>query len=81
MANKEMTKDDMHYSGRFFTTEELAARWAPMKPETLEIWRQRKKGPQWVRLEDGTRPPIRYPVEAVDAWERDHTMPTAGDSQ
>lgn len=63
-----------HYKGEFLTTEQLAERWK-MKVETLEIWRQRKKGPKWVRLTEGKRPSIRYALEVIEAYEMQNTMP------
>lgn len=62
-----------HYKGEFLTTEQLAERWS-MKVETLEIWRQRKKGPNFVKLTDGKRPSIRYPIETIHAYEATHTI-------
>jgi len=60
------------YKGDFLTTEQLAERWN-MKVETLEIWRQREKGPNFVKLTDGKRPSIRYPIETIHAYEAKHT--------
>jgi len=62
-----------HYKGEFLTTEQLAERWN-MEVGTLEIWRQRKKGPNWVKLTDGKRPSIRYPIETIHAYEATHTI-------
>lgn len=62
------------YSGEFLTTEQLAERWN-MQPETLEVWRQRKKGPKWVRLTEGKRPSIRYPIELIHEYEAANTRP------
>lgn len=60
---------------KFLTTEELADRWK-MKVETLEIWRQRKKGPPFVKLTDGKRPSIRYSLAAIEAYEKAQTQAT-----
>lgn len=62
------------YKGEFFTTEQLADRWK-MKVETLEIWRQRGKGPKWIKLTDGQRPSIRYPIETIHEYEAANTRP------
>lgn len=67
-----MKQSEMRYSGHFLTTEELAARWKK-KAATLEIWRQRKQGPDYIKLTDGSRPSILYPIEAIDAYEKIHT--------
>lgn len=66
---------DTQYSGEFFTTEQLAERWG-IKPETLEVWRQRGKGPKWIRLTEGKRPSIRYPIELIHEYEAANTMPS-----
>lgn len=69
-----------NYKGEFLTTEQLADRWG-MKVETLEIWRQRGKGPKWIRLSEGKRPSIRYPLELIHQYEALNTMPSTGKSE
>lgn len=49
------------------TTKE-AATVLGVKPNTLEIWRHKGKGPPFVRLGDGSCAPIRYVRAAVSEW-------------
>lgn len=45
------------------TDRELAAMLA-VKPATLRVWRWRKKGPPWVKVERS----VRYRLEDVERW-------------
>lgn len=51
------------------TPEQLARRWN-MSAGTLKNWRAQGRGPRYVALTDGKRPPIRYLVADVEAYER-----------
>ena len=35
---------------------------------TLEAWRGRSEGPEWMKLGAGSRAPVRYRQAAVDAY-------------
>lgn len=59
-------RDDM------LKTSELAARWR-LHPDTLKTWRRLGKGPDWVQL-GGPMGPILYKKEAVEEYERTHTI-------
>ena len=49
----------------FLTSAELAARWR-LRPQTLANWRHTGQGPPFIRV--GNR--VRYPIEAVESFER-----------
>lgn len=53
---------------KHLTTEELAERWK-MEPGTLEVWRQRKKGPSFIKIGDTPQAKVLYPIEEVEAYE------------
>ncbi|WP_134496587.1 helix-turn-helix domain-containing protein [Microvirga pakistanensis] len=52
---------------RLLTTEEVATLLS-IAPATAVFWRSQKQGPTWVRLGRGRRAPIRYRLEAVEAY-------------
>lgn len=56
------------------STAELADRWK-MSPITLQNWRQKRKGPPWVKL---GRQKL-YRIADVEAYERDN-MNTTGET-
>jgi Helix-turn-helix domain len=39
-----------------------------IKPNTLEIWRHKGKGPPFIKLADAPQAPVRYCRSAVAAW-------------
>ena len=39
-----------------------------IKPNTLEIWRCRAKGPQFVKMGDAPQAPVRYQRSVVMEW-------------
>ena len=49
------------------TTKE-AASVLSVKPNTLEIWRHKGRGPPFVRLGDGPCAPIRYVRAELSSW-------------
>lgn len=50
------------------TNAEAAAR-IGVKPNTLEIWRTKGKGPKFIKLDpDSLRSPIRYREADIDEW-------------
>jgi len=51
------------------TSEQLAARWS-MAVGTLKNWRAQGKGPPFIPLTDGERPPIVYRLKDVIAYEK-----------
>lgn len=54
------------------TTAQLAERWS-MDPVTLRRWRARGKGPSWIKLGDAGNSLVRYPLEAIELYEREQT--------
>jgi len=45
-----------------------------IKPNTLEIWRTKGKGPKWVKADpESPRSPIRYRVADIEAWMNERT--------
>lgn len=54
---------------KHFTPDELAAELG-VKRRTLSHWRMTGRGPGYVRYSE--RGPVRYPVEAVEAWKAEH---------
>jgi ferric-dicitrate binding protein FerR (iron transport regulator) len=52
---------------RLLTTEDVAAMLG-IAPATAIWWRSQKQGPSWIRLGRGRRAPIRYRLEAVEAY-------------
>lgn len=49
----------------FLTTAELAERWR-ISVHTINGWRARSEGPEWVKLETGT---VLYRASVILAWE------------
>lgn len=49
-------------------TNEEAAALIGIKPNTLEIWRVRGKGPKFIKLGESKQAPIRYRRSDVLAW-------------
>jgi hypothetical protein len=54
-------------SRHLLTTEDVAAMLG-IAPATAIWWRSQKQGPSWIRLGRGRRSPIRYRLEAVEAY-------------
>lgn len=57
-------------------TPKQAAAQLGVKPETLEAWRARRVGPEYMKLGDEQRSPIRYSQAAIDAYLRERTVRT-----
>lgn len=53
------------------TSKELAERWK-MSEQMLRVWRIKNKGPQYFKLGEGKKASVRYRLEAVEAWEKQH---------
>jgi hypothetical protein len=51
------------------TPDQLAARWS-MSRLTLEVWRQKRKGPPWIRLGSGKGSGVRYRLNDIEAYEQ-----------
>lgn len=49
-------------------TNEEAAALLGIKPNTLEIWRCKGRGPRFCKLSPAKQAPVRYRREEVDAW-------------
>lgn len=45
-----------------------------IKPNTLEIWRCRGRGPAFVKMGDTPQAPVRYLRSAVMEWVRRHSF-------
>lgn len=39
-----------------------------IKPNTLEIWRGKSKGPEFVKMGDTSQAPVRYQRSAIMVW-------------
>lgn len=51
---------------------EQTATYLHVKPETLKVWRKRRKGPPFLNVETA----VRYRREEVDEWLEAHRRPT-----
>jgi hypothetical protein len=51
------------------TPREVAERWR-LTPGTLSNWRNKQKGPRFIKMGDGRSSPIRYPRSAVLIYEK-----------
>jgi len=60
-------------------TNEAAARLLSVKPNTLEIWRHKGKGPTFIKLGDSPQAPIRYLRRAVLAWLAERSFTSTSD--
>ena len=60
-------------------TNEAAARLLSVKPNTLEIWRHKGKGPTFIKLGDSPQAPIRYLRKAVMAWLAERSFTSTSD--
>lgn len=49
-------------------TNDEAAKRLKIKPNTLEIWRGKGKGPKFIKLGDSKQAPIRYRDSDIDEW-------------
>jgi len=49
-------------------TNEQTATLLGIKPNTLEIWRHKGKGPVFVKMGEHPSSPVRYQRSRVDAW-------------
>lgn len=45
-----------------------------VKPNTLEIWRHKGKGPPFIRLGDGPCAPVRYLRSTLNSWLVSHSF-------
>ncbi|MEY4673857.1 MAG: hypothetical protein RL148_1641 [Planctomycetota bacterium] len=53
------------------TTEELAQRWR-LSEDTLRIWRQKGKGPKFVKFGDQRTSAVRYRLSDVEKYETEN---------
>jgi predicted site-specific integrase-resolvase len=51
------------------TSKELAERWS-LNEQTIRVWRQRGKGPAFIKLSDHPQGEVRYRLEDVEAYEQ-----------
>ncbi|WP_158886495.1 DNA-binding protein [Rhodanobacter sp. L36] len=57
------------------TPGELSARWhGVIKPHTLAVWRNKRKGPPFVKF--GRR--VLYPASLLEEWEKRQLVQTTG---
>ncbi|QPC01725.1 helix-turn-helix domain-containing protein [Xylella fastidiosa subsp. multiplex] len=49
-------------------TNEEAAALLGIKPNTLEIWRGKGKGPNFIKMGPAKQDPIRYHIDEIKAW-------------
>lgn len=55
------------------TSKELAERWK-MTDQILRQWRTQNKGPKYFKLGEGKKASVRYHLEDVEAWEKQHVI-------
>lgn len=55
------------------TSKELAERWK-LSDQILRLWRMKEKGPTYIKLGEGKKASVRYRLEDVEAWEKQHDM-------
>ena len=53
------------------TTDELAKRWG-LSANRLRQWRVAGMGPNFLKLGDGPKAPVRYRLEDIEEFERDN---------
>ncbi len=56
---------------------EVARRYG-LTVKCLQAWRYRRCGPVYIKVGDGCRCRVRYPLDALCEWERQHTATPAG---
>ncbi len=71
MKSKKLKPPKKTNGVEFMTSAELAARW-DMNEGSLRMMRVAGKGPRYVLLGTGPRPRVRYRLDEVQAYERDH---------
>lgn len=49
-------------------TNEQTAALLGIKPNTLEIWRTKDKGPEFIKLGKTKQAPIRYHIDDIKVW-------------
>lgn len=55
------------------TSKELAERWK-MTDQILRKWRMENKGPKYFKLGESGKASVRYRLEDVEAWEKQHDI-------
>lgn len=55
------------------TSKDLAARWK-VTEQALRHWRMKNKGPSYIKLGEGKKATVRYRLEDVEAWEKQHDI-------
>lgn len=55
------------------TSKELADRWK-MTEQILRQWRTKNKGPRYFKLGKGGKASVRYRLEDIEAWEKQHNV-------
>lgn len=69
MEHEYLTPDE-----QYLTPDELVSRWKGcVKLTTLETWRVKKKGPEYIKI---GQKGVLYPIQAVKEFERQHTFKT-----
>lgn len=63
----------MNDSDELLDNEQTAALLG-IKPNTLEIWRHKGKGPEHLKLGDTPQAPVRYRRSAISDWLRQRTF-------
>ncbi len=57
---------------KFLTPKELAERWRErVSLQTLANWRSLNYGPNFMKAGAGKNARVLYPIESVEAWEKD----------
>lgn len=53
------------------TSKELAERWK-LTEQVLRRWRMQNKGPKYCKLGEGKKASVRYLLEDIETWEKEH---------
>jgi hypothetical protein len=54
---------------KFLTPKQLRQRWS-VSDNTLRKWRMHETGPAFIKIGDGPCAQVRYPLDAVEAYEK-----------
>jgi len=68
LASGEPTYSYARIATMHLLTNAEAASMLGIKPNTLEIWRCKGRGPRFIKFLPSKQAPVRYRREEVDAW-------------
>lgn len=61
-------------------TSEQTAAILGLKPNCMDIWRLRGKGPKFIKLGDKKQSPVRYRRSDIDAWLETNTFASTSEA-